>query len=118
MTRPGAGALPERGPMDPFGVIPVLRATQEAMTRIAQASGAVQDAANDLAELIEKLQLELARALAGAPLAGHAAADLSFSLAKIKAALGRILPEPENPVPRRRQKWQQEVNANVIHIKR
>ena len=104
--------------MDLSGVILILGDLGKATKRIGQAGGAIQEAANELAEVIEKLQRAVARAIAGAPLTAGAAADLSFSLAKLKVELARILRDPENPSPKQWYPWQPDVSATVVDIKR
>jgi hypothetical protein len=104
--------------MDPSDVIRLLRDVRKAITRIAQASGATQDAALDLASLLEELEPELARAIAGATRSAAAHSVLSLAVAKLTVALARILPQPDNPSPKQWQKWHPDVSANVIDIKR
>ena len=103
--------------MDPIDVIRLWRAVVNAIKRIAQASGATHDAAVDLADALEKLEPELARALA-APRPPSARAVPSLLVAKLLVALARILPAPDNPSPKQWYKWYPDVSANVIDIKR
>jgi hypothetical protein len=103
--------------MDPSDVIRLTRDARKAVERIARASGATQDAAVDLATVLEQLEPELARALAGATRSPAATPVMSLLVAKFRVALARILPEPDKS-PKDWHKWHPDVSANVVTIKR
>jgi hypothetical protein len=104
--------------MDPIAVTQLFPDILEALMRIGQASGALHDAVNDLAEIIEKLQSDPACASGAASGTSFADAGLPLSLAKLRVALAHILPKPKSPGPTRRGLWYPHVSANVIAVKR
>jgi hypothetical protein len=104
--------------MDPSDVIRLLRDVKEAIIRIVRASGAIHEAAADLAALVERLESHLAGAVGGVTASPAVGMALPLALAKIKVALDRILPEPENPSPKQWHTWHPDVSANAILVKR
>jgi hypothetical protein len=104
--------------MDPSDVIRLLRDVHEAITRISQRSGALQEAADDLAAVIQDLEPYLARAIAGARGSPGSNSALPPALAKLRVALASILREPENHISTQWVKGHPDVTANAIHIKR
>jgi hypothetical protein len=104
--------------MDTADVIRLLRDFAKTITRIAQASDAVHEAALDLAGLLEELEPELARAVAAVPWSPGASTALSLFLTKMRAALARVLPEPAIPRARRRYEPEPDVSVKLVEVKR
>jgi hypothetical protein len=91
--------------MDLSDVIRLLRDVKKAITRIARASGAIHEAAAELAALVERLESPVAGAVGGVTASPAVGMTLPLALAKLKVGLDRILPEPDNPSPKQWHNW-------------
>ena len=101
--------------MDPLDIIRILRDIKKAITRIGQASGAIQEALDDLAASIDDLERLFDRGMANARHSVAPKSLMPLPVAKLILALARILPEPASP--RQSHRWQEDVSVSTVQLK-